>query len=222
VCAALVLTAGAVWGASGCGGKAHGHAGGNPLAERVWREDLLVTVHALRSTEGTVAAEVAATKSAWPLVVDGLPAHVPPTTLARVAEAQARARAVAMPALFTEARSRELTGPGAGIAGQFRFFAELAAHGWTMTRAAIETAEHGPPAAAGFARANAALYIESLYDAHFGLGQIGKNLLKGYRRLGGAATFGASLSQQEVDALAGTFSPASDQLQPHAGVRLGS
>jgi hypothetical protein len=153
--------------------------------------------------------------------VDGLPAHVAPVTLARVAEAGARARQLTMPALFTEARTRELTGPGAGIAGQFRFFAELAVRGWTMTQAAIEVTEHGPPASARFARANAALYIESLYDAHFGLGQIGKNLLKGYRRLGGGATFGASLSQQEVDALAGVFSPGV-ALHPHAGVRLGS
>jgi hypothetical protein len=219
--AALVLVGG-LCAASGCGGQAHGRAGGNPLAERVWREDFLLAARALRHTEASVAIEVAAAKSAWPLIVDGLPARALPTTLAHVAEAQARARAVAMPALFTEERSRELTGPGAGIAGQFRFFAELAGRGWTMTRAAIETTERGPPTAAGFARANVALYIESLYDAHFALGQIDKNLLKGYRRLGGEAAFGASFTQREVDALAGAFSPATDQLQPHAGVRLGS
>ena len=46
------------------------------------------------------------------------------------------------------------------------------------------------------------LYIESIYDGHFSLAQIGKKLLAGYDKLGGAADFGASLTQAEVDALA--------------------
>ena len=154
--------------------------------------------------------------------MDGLPAHVAPVTLARVAEAGARARQVTMPALFTEARTRELTGPGAGIAGQFHFFAELAVRGWTMTQAAIEVTEHGPPASARFARANVALYIESLYDAHFGLGQIGKQLLRAYAKLGGEAVFGAALTQVEVDGLVATYSEARDRLDPHVGVKFGS
>ena len=67
-----------------------------------------------------------------------------------------------------------------------------------------------------------ALYIESVYDAHFGLAQIGKKLLAGYRKLGGQAAFGAALTQGEVDALADAYSEATDRLHPHVGVRLGS
>ena len=46
--------------------------------------------------------------------------------------------------------------------------------------------EHGSPASARFARENVALYIESVYDGHFDLAQIGKKLPAAYRTLGGA------------------------------------
>jgi hypothetical protein len=67
-----------------------------------------------------------------------------------------------------------------------------------------------------------ALYIESVYDAHFTLAQVGRKLLDGYRKLGGARTFGARLAQRRVDALARAYSEASDRLHPHVRVRLGS
>jgi hypothetical protein len=67
-----------------------------------------------------------------------------------------------------------------------------------------------------------ALYIESIYDAHFGLAQIGKQIPIDYRRVGGAGAFGASLTPAEVGALATSYSEASDRLSPHARVRLGS
>jgi hypothetical protein len=82
--------------------------------------------------------------------------------------------------------------------------------------------EHGSPAAARFARENVALYIESVYDAHFTLAQVGKALLTGYRKLGGPAAFERALSQAEVDALARTYSEPTDRLHPHVAVRLGS
>ncbi len=66
------------------------------------------------------------------------------------------------------------------------------------------------------------MYIESIYDAHFTLAQIGKKLLAGYEKLGGASDFGTALTQAEVNALAGAYSEASDRLHPHVGVRLGS
>ena len=75
---------------------------------------------------------------------------------------------------------------------------------------------------ARFARENVALYIESVYDGHFALAQIGKQLLDGYRTLGGQAPFGGTLTQAEVDALASAYSEAADRLHPHVGVRLGS
>ena len=88
--------------------------------------------------------------------------------------------------------------------------------------AAIDAIEHGSPTGARFARANAALYIDSIYDGHFSLAQLGKKLLDGYHMLGGQAAFGTALSQREVDALASAYSEATDRLHPHAGVRLGS
>ena len=91
-----------------------------------------------------------------------------------------------------------------------------------MILAAIAADEHGPPSAARFARANVGLYIESVYDGHFTLAQIGKQLLAGYGELGGPSAFGSLLSAAEVDALAQTYSEANDRLHPHVGVRLGS
>ena len=67
-----------------------------------------------------------------------------------------------------------------------------------------------------------ALYVESIYDAHFTLAQIGKQLLLGYRRLGEASAFGRTLSEDEVSALARSYSEAAARLHPHVGVRLGS
>ena len=92
-----------------------------------------------------------------------------------------------------------------------------------MIGAAIEQIEHGSPAGARFARANVALYIDSVYDGHFSLAQIGKKLLDGYRMLGGQAAFGTALSQAEVDAAGDAPTPKpADRLHPHVGVRLGS
>jgi hypothetical protein len=61
-----------------------------------------------------------------------------------------------------------------------------------------------------------------VYDAHFGLAQIGKKLLDGWEKLGGSGAFGASLPRGEVERLAGLYSEASDRLHPHDGVKLGS
>jgi hypothetical protein len=127
-----------------------------------------------------------------------------------------------VPAVFQEQQSASLTGPGSGLASAFRNSSTLAARGWQLIGAAIAQIQHGSPGAARFARANAAVYIESVYDAHFSLAQIGKQLLAGYHELGGAAVFGASLTQAEVDRLANAYSQASDRLHPHTGVRLGS
>jgi hypothetical protein len=91
-----------------------------------------------------------------------------------------------------------------------------------MVVAAVEAGERGTPKAARFARANVALYIESVYDGHFTLAQVGKQLLAGYSELGGPTAFGSLLSASEVNALAHTYSEASDRLHPHVGVRLGS
>jgi hypothetical protein len=121
-----------------------------------------------------------------------------------------------------ETQARSLTGPAAGIAGLFRTFDGLTERGWTLVAAAGEEIDSGPAVAARFARANVALYIDSVYDGHFDAALVGKSLLAGYKKLGGAPAFGATLTQAEVSALAGVYSPASERLYPHAGVKLGS
>ncbi len=168
-----------------------------------------------------VEGEVKATKAAWPLVANGLSAGSADAR-ASIRAASESAAGLALPALLGEARAASLTGPAAHLAGLFRSFRGLAARGWQLIDAALEQRERGPGVVARFARANVALYIESVYDGHFSLAQIGKQLSAGYTQLGGSAAFGATLTQAEVKRLAQSYSEASDRLHPHVGVRLGS
>jgi hypothetical protein len=216
--ALLILVSGVAVAAGGCGTGAT--ASQAELSLR--REDLIAVSRALQSTESSAKQEVAATKVAWPLIVNGLPPSTTTIARARIAAAVGSAARLSAPALFEEAQARAITGPGSPIAGLFRTYSGLATRGWRLVWAAIEQIDHGDPIAARFARENVALYIESIYDAHFSLAQIGKKLRTGYRKLGGQAVFGATLTQGEVDALANTYSEATDRLHPHVGVRLGS
>jgi hypothetical protein len=216
--AALVIIVGGVAiGAVGCGGASEASS---RAARRLQREDLAALSRALKDAEVSVDSEVAATKAAWPLVADGLPSGTTPT-IAIVAAAES-ARKVKVPALLGEAQVASLTGPAAQLAGLFRTYLALATRGWSLVAAAIDEVKHGSPASARFARENVALYIESVYDGHFTLAQLGRKLRDAYRKLGSSAAFGATLTRGEVDALAQTYSEASDRLHPHVGVRLGS
>ena len=68
-----------------------------------------------------------------------------------------------------------------------------------------------------------ALYPTNAWDLPtFTLAQIGKKLVDGYAKLGGAKAFATSLTQAEVDALASAYSEAADRLHPHVTARLGS
>ncbi|HYM55495.1 MAG TPA: hypothetical protein VES97_09045 [Solirubrobacteraceae bacterium] len=216
--AALLLLSGAAIAAGGCG---RGQAP-SPAASRLEREDLIAASRALKSAEGSVATEVAATKAAWRLIANGLPADATTVARAPIQAAAGNAAKLEVPGLFQEAQAVSLTGPAAGLAGLFRSYSRLATRGWQLIGASIDAIEHGSAVAARFARANVALYIESVYDAHFSLAQIGRKLVEGYRKLGGADAFGAALTQAEVDGLAWAYSEASDRLHPHVGVRLGS
>jgi hypothetical protein len=207
---ALVLTV------SGCGGSKS-----SPTALRLQREDLVAVARALQSAEASVRAEVAATKAAWPLVVNGLPA-VSTGVRAPIHQAATRAAQIVIPAALQEDQAGALTGPAATVGGLFHSFAGLVTHGWELIDGAAAQIERGPHAVARFARANVALYIESVYDGHFSLAQVGKKLLTGYRKLGGPSAFGAALTQAEARALAHTYSEAGDRLHPHPGVKLGS
>jgi len=203
----------------GCGGS---DDTSSAPALRLQRADLIAIVRALRPLEGPVAEEVAATKIAWPLIVNGLPADIASIARLPITTATKRAAVIPVPALFEEAQAMTLTGPAAEVVGLFRSFKLLATRGWTLTSAAIEEIDHGSPAAARFARENVALYIDSIYDGHFTLAQIGKKLHDGYRNLGGPAEFASTLTQGEVDSLTRTYSEATDRLHPHVAVKLGS
>jgi hypothetical protein len=222
--AALLLilsgAAGAGGALAGCGGTRKVVA--SPAAQMLQREDFVVISHGLREAEGSVEREMAAAKIAWPLVANGLPLSIPTRTRVAVASASKTAQAIVVPAPMSEAQARSLTGPAAGIASLFEPFQRLTERGWTLTGAAADEIASGTPAAARFARENVALYIDSIYDGHFDATLIGKSLLAGYKKLGGAKTFGATLTQAEVDALAGAYSPATERLHPHPGVKLGA
>jgi hypothetical protein len=204
---------------SACGS---GGATLTPAALRLQREDFVSVARALSSASPSVGQEVAAAKGAWPLIANGLPADAGELPKAPVASAGKAAASVVLPPVFAEANAAALTGSGARIAGMFRNFRGLTNPGWKLISAAIAQIEHGSAAASRFARANVGLYIESVYDGHFSLAQIGKQLTDGYSKLGGPAAFGASLTQQEVDRLASAYSEAKNRLHPHVGVRVGS
>jgi hypothetical protein len=206
--------------ATGCGG---GSKSSTPAALKLQREDLVRTSHALIALQAPIAREVSATKAAWSLIANGLPVEI--ATVSRSPQARAAAASAArlqLPALFSEAQARALTGPASQIAGLIRSYALLSVRGWRLLDAAFTQIESSPPENARFARANSPLYIESVYDAHFTLAQIGKKLLAAYDKLGGEPAFGVTLTQAQLETLAHSYSEASDRLHPHAGVRLGS
>jgi hypothetical protein len=194
----------------------------SPVELALEREDLVVVSRALQSLQGQSEAEIAATRAAWPLIANGLadrPRDLYPPTLRAAIESAQR---LSLPTILDERNAAALTGPAYGIAGLYRAFTGLASRGWQMIGASIYQIEHGTPHAAHFARLNVALYIDAVYDAHFGLAQIGKHLKAAYAKLGGQAVFGVALTQAEADALAALYSEARARLDPHVGVTLGS
>jgi hypothetical protein len=221
--AVLLLTVSGVAAAAGllagCGGT---KSASTPVLVKLQREDLIAVSRGLRRAEASTAHEMTAARIAWPLVANGLPASIPPATRTALFAAGAAAAAIVVPPLESKPRSRSLTGPAAGIAGLFQSFSGLTERGWTLTGAAADQIAGGSPAAARFARENVALYIDAVYDGHFDGGLIGKSLLHGYTKLGGAPAFGGTLTEAEVQALARAYSPASQQLHPHPGVKLGA
>jgi hypothetical protein len=206
--------------AAGCAGSGHPPT---PAALKLEREDLVATSRALLDAQAPVAHAVAATRSAWPLIANGLPADVGrlsrSAVVARAVESSMQLR---LPALFDEAQAPTLTGPASQIAGLFRSYALLDERGWKLLHASLAQIRSAAPVAARFARENVPLYIESIYDAHFTLAQIGKKLRAGYGHLGGPRAFGAALTRAQVDELEGAYGEASDRLHPHVAVRLGS
>jgi hypothetical protein len=203
--------------AGGCGSG----SSGTQASRRLQREDLIASVHVLAKAQPAVAAEAAASRAAWPLVANGVPSELSAADRARITAARHGVDGLHVPGIFGQHKAAGLTGPGAALAGAYDGFVGLSWTGWRMLDFTLKAAEKGG-SAASFERANAPLYIESIYDGHFNLSQVGKKLLAGYQALGGAAAFGHALTQAEVDRLAAAYSEAALRLHPHPGVKLGS
>ncbi len=217
--AVLVVTIALV--ASGCAGSASEQS--SPAALKLQREDLAAVARALKQMQPSVALEAAATKRAWPQLTAGTVAQeTAPTDSPATERSLPAATKLTVPALFGELQARSLTGPAAGIAGLFRYSVLLSTRGWSMLFASAKQMSAGPPAATHFASENIGLYIQSIYDGHFGLAQIGKKLVAGYEKLGGSSAFASSLTRAEVDALARVYSEPSLRLHPHPPIRVGS
>jgi hypothetical protein len=214
------LTCGAVALAlAGCGSTSKQSTA---AALKLHREDLVAVTRALKRVQTPVAQEAATTKRVWPQIAGGTVAEESAPRTPGAGRAVAAVTRLKIPTLFGELQARSLTGPAASIAGLFRYSVLLSTRGWSMLIASSTQMASGPPSAAHFASENVGLYIESIYDGHFGLAQIGKKLLEGYEKLGGPAAFGVTLTQAEVDVLAHTYSEATLRLYPHPPIRVGS
>jgi len=150
--ALLLLLGGIACALPGCGASRP-----TPAELKLQREDLVAVSSALKSLEAPVARELATTKRAWPLVVDGLPAGSVTSVRAPAAAAAESAAKIMMPALLQETQADSLTGPAAALAGMFRTYDGLATRGWQLISEAIDQIEAGAraPAASGRARTGA-------------------------------------------------------------------
>ena len=227
------MALGVVFVLAGCGARAP-----RPTALRVERTDLILLGRTLQGLEGTVHAEVAAARSVWPTLAPGLPATATPATQRAIAAAAIHAGALALPTFVTVEAG--LTGPAAGIGGLLKRYAILTRRGWRFIAAAVRagsasgagsagttgangasgatgagTTGAGSASGASFLRANAGLYIYCIYDGHYDLSLVGKSFVAAYRKLGGAAAFGAELTTARVAALARAYSIPAVRLAPH-------
>jgi hypothetical protein len=198
---------------AGCGGGSSHTPSSAELA--LERSRLVLASNWLHALEAPVRREVAASRAAWPAIANGLPTTPSGSLRHAVASASAAARALVEPRFMADART--LTGPASGIAGLYETFSALASRGWRLTETGIAAIQHGTPAVARFARGNSSLYIDAIYDGHFDLSLLGKSIVSGYEKLGGAPTFGASLPQSEITALAAAYSIPAVRLEPHPG-----
>jgi hypothetical protein len=160
-----------------------------------------------------VQREVAASRGAWPLIAGGLPQTLPATLQHAVGAASTSAKAILEPSFM--ANVSKLTGPAAGIAGLYENYERLAERGWRLIEASIGAIVRGTPAVASFERENSSLYIDAIYDAHFDLSLLGKDLTSAYEQLGGPGAFGTALTQSEINALALAYSIPAVRLEPH-------
>ncbi len=223
----MALLVGAAVGTAGCGGH---HP--RPAALRLERADLVLVAHTLAGAQAAAHSEVAAARAAWPALARGLPARLSGPQRVALAAVERRATALALPWYVTTEEGGGLTGPAAAVGGLLKAYASLTPRGWRLIAAALAaqaaaaSGGEGPSsgttaATARFERANAGLYIHSVYDGHYDLSLVGKTFGDGYRRLGGPAAFGAALTAGQVAALARAYSIPAVRLQPQPPAGLG-
>jgi hypothetical protein len=232
------MAAGLLSALAGCGGS------GSTSAElQARRADLAEVRRSLYQVEEPIAREVAAARTAWPLIDRGLPdmelitAHAKDghtsTAERRRSAARLRRSTLRLRRLVSTAAARgggippaliahadELTGAGSEIAGLYELSSGLIAHGWAQIAATLEAGSSDSQAARAFLRANVDTYIISVYDGNFDLSLIGKMAQQAYKRLGGAAAFGRALTPTQVSALTRAYSKHGVELTPHPWQRL--
>jgi hypothetical protein len=210
---AVVLLVGLIALLTGCGSTTSYSPSSRELA--LQRSQFVKVSDELRGLEHAVQRELSSSRKAWPTIANGLPQ----TFEAGLREAvkQATTSAAALPEPPFAAKADVLTGPAAGIAGLYESYSRLTERGWRLTETGIAAIRANNPATANFERANSSLYIDAIYDAHFNLSLLGKSLISGYERLGGPRAFGATLTQNELNALATAYSIPAVRLEPHPG-----
>ncbi len=198
----------------GLGGCGAGSSDGPSVRELALERSQFVQVSAgLASAQGPVQAEVAASRGAWPSIATGVPPLPSPALRGATARASTKAASIPTPPFLVEPRS--LTGPAAGVAGLYESYERLVPRSWRLVSATLDTIATGPPSAARYMQTNSSLYIDAIYDGHFNLSLVGKSLLSGYEKLGGASAFGARLPTRRLTALAAAYSIPSVRLEPH-------
>jgi hypothetical protein len=204
---------------AGCGSTASHALSNRELA--LQRAQLVQVAGGLRSAQRAVQREVSASRTAWPSIAGGLPQTLTPALQDAVGAASTSAKALPEPPFLTN--PRQLTGPAAGIAGIYEDYDQLAGRGWRLTQATISAITSGAPPVASFERGNSSLYIDAIYDGHFDLSLVGKDITSAYEQLGGSREFGGALTQSEINSLAAAYSIAAVRLEPHpAGAAKGS
>lgn len=204
---------------AGCGGKVRSVT---PAEAKLEREDLVAVARALRTVEPAVSGELTTARRAWPLLIYGLATPVSERERERILLAQEAAGRLPLPPLLAEREAAALTGPASPLAGRYRDFQQLCSESWRQIAVALHQSEAGPVAASRFARANVALYIEGVYDAHYSLAETGRAVADAYQSLGGPGRFGDALTQTQVDQLARFYTHGRVRLEPHEVVKLGS
>lgn len=198
----------------GCGSKLH-----NPIEIKLERMDLVSVSKQLLHNDRAVEDELTSAHATWPYLYNGLPSRITRSVEARISDSTRKM--AALPELPFLRRVHDLTGPASDIGGAYEKFWSLGKAGWEMIQATVLSLRHGPASTARFREENLPVYIQSVYDAHYSLSLIGKDVKSGYEKLGGSEGFGAALTPIEVETIMRLYSPEVARLEPHTTEALG-